>query len=343
MGTFVGSAANGANIATLTGVTWPTHQSGDLAILAWTFADTITNTTPAGFTLVGTLDDPSCRSYVYKRVCDGTESGDVSLVNSGINRQTAVLVVLRGYSGVDASASRAETVTGTSHACPALTFTNGSTLVVVAAERLTTGTTTATAPSGYTKRAEFGTGGTGGTYTQIADDGLATSQTSPVTPPDFTGFVSGGTAVTWTIALTPSLIGSVDPNPVWTPGFMAAMPQAFPWFFSRKVWSWSYDTGVIAAASAAGVAAAAQRSETDTAGVKQAGGAGVATARTTTSSTGIKQVTGAAIAAGRATTTGAARKQATGTTAAAVRAAITTAGIKGTAGAAIDQQRTTTT
>ncbi len=204
MGTFVNGVANGGNVTTLTGVTWPTTQSSDLALLSWIFANTVTHTDPAGLTLVSTADTSSGRSRIYKRVCDGTESGDVSLVNGTINRQTAALVVYRGYSDVAAFASRVESVTGTSHACPALTFPDGCSLAVVAAERLTSGTTNGTAPSGYTKRAEFGTGLTGGTYTQIADDGLATAQTSPVTPPDFTGFVSGGNAVTWTIALQPT-------------------------------------------------------------------------------------------------------------------------------------------
>src|SRR5690349_14720037 len=70
MGSFVGTSANGGNVTALTtansaAITWPAGvQSGDIAILAWTFQSTATPTDPTSqaFTLVGQVDDGSCRS-----------------------------------------------------------------------------------------------------------------------------------------------------------------------------------------------------------------------------------------------------------------------------------------
>jgi hypothetical protein len=214
MGSFVGAHASATttSVTTLTGVSWTGLgvQSGDIAILAWTFSTTGIATAPSGFTSVGSTDDGTCRSRVYKRVCTGSESGDVSLVNDTAQRQSAVLYVVRGYTGVSGFKSLAETGTSTSHACPQITTAdgavNGDAVIVVASERLTSGTVNATAPTGFVEHttSEFGTGGTGGAYTGVADDGLVTAQTFPLTPAAWTGFVSGDTAVTWTLSLTPS-------------------------------------------------------------------------------------------------------------------------------------------
>lgn len=230
MGSFVHADANGANIQALTGVTWGTAgaaaQSGDLALIVWTFQNTLTPTDPTSesWTLVGTTDDPSARSRVLKRICDGTESGDITGWQcSAINRQSAVLYVVRGYSDVAGAVSFAETTAGTTHDCPQIGTgdgaANGDSIIVAVSERLTSGTTNATAPSGFTEHtgSEFGTGGTGGSYTGVADDGLVTSQTMPFNPAAWTGHVSGGVAVTWTIALRPT--GAVTGSAVAAFGF----------------------------------------------------------------------------------------------------------------------------
>jgi len=230
VGSFVGADANGGNVTAITLVTWPAVQSGDLAILVWTFQNTLTPTDPTSqtFTLVATADDPSCRSRVLKRVCDGTESGDISGWSMTINRQSAVLYVVRGFSDVAGAVSFAETTAGTTHDCPSIGTgdgaANGDSIVVAVSERLTSGTTNATAPTSPVTFAEhagseFGTGGSGGTYTGVADDGLATSQTMPFDPGAWSGHVSGSVAVTWTLALRPSggttfnqsVAGSVTP------------------------------------------------------------------------------------------------------------------------------------
>lgn len=213
MGTFVGTSANGGNVTALTtansaAITWPTVQAGDLAILAWTMQNTATPTDPTSqtFTLVGTLDDGSCRSRVLKRVCTGSESGTITGWSNSIqNRQTAVLFVVRGYSDVSAAVSFAEPGTSTTHDCPSVGTgngaANGDSVIVIGTDR-SGATTTATAPTGWAKRttSEFGLAAAGGTYTGIADDGLITAQTFPVDPSTWT-MASGSTAVTWTLAL----------------------------------------------------------------------------------------------------------------------------------------------
>lgn len=217
MGTFVGANGNGGNVAALTTansfpVTWPAGvQAGDLAILAWSFGDsTVTVTSdPTGFTLVSQTNDGNLQSRILRRTCTGTESGALSgWLLSLANRQSAVLYVVRGYGSVGGFTSRAETVTGTSHDCPAITTAsgaaNGDSIIIIGADRA--GSTAASPPAGFSERtgSEAVAAGTGGTITTIADDGLSTGATLPVDPAAFTGYVSSGTAVTWTIALRPA-------------------------------------------------------------------------------------------------------------------------------------------
>jgi hypothetical protein len=217
MGTFVGASANGGNVTALTTgnsfpVTWPAGiQAGDLAILAWSFGDsTVTVTSdPTGFTLVSQVNDGNLQSRILKRVCAGTESGALSgWLLSLANRQSAVLYVVRGFSDIGGLTSRQETVTGTSHDCPAITTASGAatgdSLIVIGADRA--GSTAASPPAGFAERTgtEAVAAGTGGTVTTIADDGLSTGATLPVDPAAFTGYASSGTAVTWTIALRPA-------------------------------------------------------------------------------------------------------------------------------------------
>lgn len=206
MGSFVGGDANGGNVTTLTGVTWPAVQANDFAVLAWTASTSVTFTTPSGWTLVNQVDDDTCRTNLFTKVCTGSESGDVSLVVSGTTRQSAVLAVYRGYTGIDVHASATEAGTATSHDCPAVTTTvSNAPVIVVVAERLSTGTTTATPPSSYSVRNEFGTSGAGGTYTGLADDGLAVSRgPGSVDPASWSGMASAAAVVTRTIALVPS-------------------------------------------------------------------------------------------------------------------------------------------
>lgn len=200
--TYIGGDANGGNVDNLTGVTWPTHQNGDYAFIVMTNQDTSTPTTPTGFTQLDTDQDGNVESTLYYKVCDGSsESGDVSLAWSTINRVTATLAVYRGATGTPTVASAAEGSTDTTHACPSVSFTGSHVILTHVSERTASGgTTSGTAPTGHTKRVEFGTSGSGGTWTAWSDNLTATS-TSPQTPDDWTGTASASSVVTRTIAL----------------------------------------------------------------------------------------------------------------------------------------------
>ena len=71
MATYVGGDANGGNVTTITGVTWPATDADDVAFVAWTMSNGGEPTTPTGFTLLDNDDDGTCRSYLFWRVCDG--------------------------------------------------------------------------------------------------------------------------------------------------------------------------------------------------------------------------------------------------------------------------------
>lgn len=200
--TYVGGDANGGNVDNLTGVTWPTHQNNDYAFLQVTLQDTtaLTSNPPTGFTQLDSDIDGSVESILFYKVCNGTsESGDISLTFDTINRVSAVLSVYRGMTGTPTVASAAETGTDTTHDCPSVSFSGSQVSLVTMSERVNSGTTSGTAPSGYTKRHEFGTGGTGGTYTGIADN--LTAASSPIDPGDWTGTTSASNVVTRTIAV----------------------------------------------------------------------------------------------------------------------------------------------
>lgn len=210
MGTYVGGDANGGNVTNLTTVDWPAGvQSGDVALFAWTHSSTTTEATPpSGFTLYDTDTDGACVNSLYVKVCDGTETGALSVSTDLTTRQTAALGVFRGYSGINAQTSALHTTAAsTSHNPPAVTPTVAdAAIVIVTAERVTTGSTSATAPAGFQTRQQFGTGGTGGSFTWLGSDDLVTSRTAGVAvdPASVVHGVAAADAVMRTIALEPT-------------------------------------------------------------------------------------------------------------------------------------------
>jgi hypothetical protein len=233
---FVGSDVGGGNVADITDLIWPAVQSGDVALLFWIMINTATPVNPTGFTLNQTIDSTTGagRMRFQHRVCDGSESGALTLSAGAINRQSACLVVYRGChatSPIDTWAVRDETVTGTTHANPQVTTGFGDCAVVAAiGERSGTGTNAWTAPSGYTKRADSAAlaVGAGGTICASADDGLAISRAAgtAVTPPVWTSgnAFSTNQVLTWTVSLR-------QPDPLSRPLFAmaAAAHRAANW------------------------------------------------------------------------------------------------------------------
>lgn len=217
-GSIVGTPdSDSANIAALTGVSFPAGvQSGDVALLAWAMQNTQTFVDPTShaFSLVGTKDHAtsSCRLRVLKRICTGTESSaTISGWNNGaINRQTACLVVYRGYVDIDGIVFLDESVAGTSHDCPSIGTGNGAVdgdhIIVVAADRAATLAANGdppTTPVPFTERITGGSGGTSGTYVNVSDDGLQSGRIMPFDPGSFTNMLSTANAITATIAFRP--------------------------------------------------------------------------------------------------------------------------------------------
>lgn len=209
---FVGSAATGGNLATLTPA-WPAGlQSGDVALLVWSVQNTSSPTAPAGWTQIGSSTTAgSLTSLLFWRLLDGTESGTVSLTCGTINRQSANLVVQRGMdptAPIDSFAVRAESATASTHPAPSVSTTTGDPVIwTFYGERSSSGTNDAVPGTGFVDRADSLTqgGGTGGTIAASAQEfplvGRAIGTT--VTPPDWTsgnGFAAPA-VVTWTVAL----------------------------------------------------------------------------------------------------------------------------------------------
>src|SRR5690554_6636590 len=164
----VGSSASSANASSLS-LNWEdagggdSPQSGDLALLFWNGqSGTSTWTASTSFTLLDAVvaDTGSHEGRVYYRVCDGSETGTLTLTHTRppdphINKQSAVLRIWRGVDSdapISDYASRDEDTSGTSHASPSVeTVVDDEAIVVAIMERVTDSTANFAAPSGYTK------------------------------------------------------------------------------------------------------------------------------------------------------------------------------------------------
>lgn len=203
------SSGTGAQ-SSLSGLSFPIANAGDFAVLIWTMQTGLTSNLDPAFTLVDQTD-ATVRSILAVRQCDGTEFGaDINLSASSNNRMSAVVAVYRGVSGIDASTTFDETATTTSHASPSVTPTvAGCKVVVGISERVNSGTTSATAPAGYTREAQFGTGGNGGCYTGLADDLSSTFASGvPTTPGAWTTTTATPNVLTRSITLAPTVSGT---------------------------------------------------------------------------------------------------------------------------------------
>lgn len=229
MVSLVGADPGGGNVANINTaadpVVWPAVAAKDVAFVFWIMQNTVTPVT-TGWTVPanGSFDGTSgaSRYRLMWRACDGTESGNVGLTNTGptANRQCATLVVYRGLDNtnpIDVLASPLqETVSGTTHQPPAVTIGVANAPVITAiGERSTTGTNAWTPPGSpfNNERADSdgAATGSGGTIVAWADDGLAVTRSAgtTVTPGVWTSGNAFATAnvVTWTMSLNPAATG----------------------------------------------------------------------------------------------------------------------------------------
>jgi len=234
VGTFVAGdiSALTTSVTTLTGTTWPSHSGDDLALLAHGYGDgTNTGTMDAAFTNIADLTDTNLRAIVGKRIptsMTGSESGDVTLTTTTGARQVGALGVWNGYSDVQQIVNQPETsgTAVTTHASPAITpQRTGSGFVIIYMDRVSTGNTTVTPPSGFTSRVEFGTSGTGGIFMHVADDLSGTHGLSAFTPGDWNVSVGSTSAMVYLVELAPVLEATGDRTATATLAGAAAVTQ----------------------------------------------------------------------------------------------------------------------
>jgi hypothetical protein len=193
-------------------VTWPTVQPGDFALLSWVVLNTSTVTDPSGFSVIDNQTQSNQTNRIYGRVCDGSESGNITLTSNAAQRHSAAMAIWRGahkLSPVQAGdfVRTSGTVSATTHAPGGQAIpVSDCAVATIVSERASSASTAYTPPSGYTLRQSGGLTGNGSTIVAIADDGLATDRGSgtTVTPGVWTGTQSAsGNWQIWTVALRP--------------------------------------------------------------------------------------------------------------------------------------------
>ena len=205
--TFVGDGSDTQNSTSLS-VPWPATDSNDVAVLFWRYrTNQGTVTGPGGsWVEVGTQTTSTDACRVYRMVCNGSESGSVSLSVGAASKQQAILVVYRGVdtsTPIDASASAA------SMSSPAVTATVADTTIIVSTSVRSSTLGTFTVPTGYTFRGgdkDLGTTG-GGASTLGVCDSITTRGSGSINPPDYSSDITSN-PVSWTVALRPGASGT---------------------------------------------------------------------------------------------------------------------------------------
>lgn len=203
------------SVSALTGITHTTPVTGDLELLAWLMLNTATPTLDPLFASLADVTDTNLRGIIASNVSDGTETGDVSLSVDApsANRQSGGLVTYRGYSGVAQVTNQPEAngTPQTVHSSPSLTpGTTGAANVLIYMDRVSSGTVTITPPSGYAKRIEFGTSGSGGTFFCIADKLSGLAAGTPESPGTWTASVASTSAIVFAVELMPTAVGGAQ-------------------------------------------------------------------------------------------------------------------------------------
>lgn len=174
--TFVDAkTSTSGNVVTVTGLTWPTHQAGDLALFIGGCVDTATPVLDALLTQIRQDTDQNLKATVASRLptaMTGSESGtiDFHVGAAETNRMTAAIALFRAAAGLGTVTYLAEGGTAVStHHSPSVTLNSADDgICVLYEERQSTSASTITPPSGYTAPVQFGTGGSGGTVVCVA-------------------------------------------------------------------------------------------------------------------------------------------------------------------------------
>lgn len=211
MVTYVGGGATSTdNVASKT-LPFPAGVlAGDIAVVFWGRLNTgtvATDPTSVGFASAKVTTKGSLTRSVYTKVCTGSESLSLVTVAVAANeRHTATLVVYRDAT-LGTIQELSETATDLSHDCPPVTTTKANEPVLIAvSERISSGTASYTVPSGWTKRQEHASVGSGGTTTAVADDLPSTPTRAAGTVVTPGPWVGSGTATPNVVTTAVSLI-----------------------------------------------------------------------------------------------------------------------------------------
>lgn len=203
-------SADTTSVSSVTGLNWVSHNASDLAIVAWALLNTATPTLDAALTSSSNVVDTNVRGIIGTKVTSGSESGAFSLTCDApsANRMAGAFVLYRGCTlGQIVSLGEASGTAQTSHTSPTITPANGASgFALVFVERVTSTVAPAGIPSGFTKRKEWSTGGTGGTSVVIYDDLSGTHGTSPWTPANVVSLTASTSAIVFLIELLPAAV-----------------------------------------------------------------------------------------------------------------------------------------
>jgi hypothetical protein len=176
---------------------------GDALLLFESHASsTITASTPAGWTLVGTKVGSAFTSSVYEKTATaGDASSNVQVTFSALVKSSLTVADYTNTAGSPIETSASATSTGTSHATPAVSgLTTGSWAVSYWTDKSTT-TSAWVLPAGVTQRAVILGSGGGAVSAALGDSAAAVTGAYPAKTA--TTNVSSGSGVQWSIALAP--------------------------------------------------------------------------------------------------------------------------------------------
>jgi len=180
-------------------------QAGDRLLLFVSTARAATLTTPAGWTVLGTVSDGTeVRSWVLTRVAvAGTGGANLQVMLDATSKVSLALLAYSGAALPPAPTSRAEGTTATrTHAAPAATVgSTGSTVLRYYVDKGATAHTWALSPS-LTTRATTTGSGSGFLTVALGEQGNVAAGTAAAL--SATSGISSAKAIAWTLVLPPA-------------------------------------------------------------------------------------------------------------------------------------------
>jgi hypothetical protein len=196
-----------------------TPQPGDRAFLVWAHPSAVTPGSepfkPTGFTYFGATSDNTAGASFWYRVLDGSESSiDMGLGTTYM--QSAILVVMRGYSAFNSLIYTTDAGTDAIHTAPGsiMDLSNLGVLIGNCERSASGGSTSMTPPAGFTKLVDSYHKTTSGVYSGVAYEGSgnkiisARAGGASHVPGDMTNNAAQSDVITWTLLMVPSNQGS---------------------------------------------------------------------------------------------------------------------------------------